>query len=161
MFFGRPPAVAKTVLSCYNFGIVMGFCLSYLMGAEKIEDEELRNLGVEIVNKNDEGHRELKIPEEKLAEYIELIKSKLDNGFWNEVVGEKEIIFIFKFKDGSVKEYKLSPETEREIDKFCAGFNNEPPEKTANVYKYLSKNNFYHDFMVKHYSDMINRSQKA
>ncbi len=131
------------------------------MGAEKIRDDDLKNLGVKIVNKNGEGHRELKIPEEKLSEYIELVKSKMDNGFWNEIVGEKEIIFIFKFKNGRIEEYKLSPETESEIDKLCAEFNSEPPEKTANVYKYLSENNFYHDFMLKHYAGMINRSQKA
>ena len=131
------------------------------MGAEKIGDDELKNLGVEIENKNAEGHRELKIPEEKSAGYIELIKSKMDNGFWNEVIGEKEIIFIFKFKDSRVEEYKLSLENEQKIDGLCAEFNNELPEKTANVYKYLSENNFYHDFMLKHYANMINRSQKA
>ncbi|MEK7566749.1 MAG: hypothetical protein AAB527_01285 [Patescibacteria group bacterium] len=41
----------------------MNFYLSYLMGAGKITNEELKNLGVEVVNKNTEGHYELKIPE--------------------------------------------------------------------------------------------------
>lgn len=41
----------------------MNFYLSYLMGAGEITDEELKSLGVEIVNKNAEGHYELKIPE--------------------------------------------------------------------------------------------------
>lgn len=30
-------------------------------------------------------------------------------------------------------------------------------EKTANVYKYISDNKFYHDFMMEHYADLINR----
>lgn len=131
--------------------------LSYLMGADKIQDDELENLGVKIVDRTSEGDRLLKISDKELTKYVELIKTKLANGFWNEVIGAKEIIFIFKFKDGSVREYKLSPDNEREIDKLCAEFNNESPDKTANVYKYISENKFYHDFMVKYYADMIDR----
>ena len=131
--------------------------LSYLMGAEDIQDKELEDLGVEIKDRKPDGDRMLIIPDEKLSQYTELIKAKLTNGFWNEIVGEKEIIFIFKFQDGHIEEYKLFPENEGEIDKLCAEFNNEPPEKTANVYKYISDNKFYHDFMMEHYADMINR----
>lgn len=127
------------------------------MGAENIEDEDLTDLDISIEEKMPDGDRTLKIPEEKIGDYIELIKTKLNNGFWNEVIGAKEIIFIFKFKDGSIREYKLSPENEQEIDKLCAKFNNEPPEKTANVYKYISDNKFYHDFMMEHYGGLINR----
>lgn len=126
------------------------------MGADGIQDSQLENLGIKI-EKTDGGDRKLTIPTEKLGEYIELVKSGLNPGFWNEIVGVKEIIFIFKFKDGSIKEYKLSPENESEIDKLCAEFNNEPPDKTANVYKYISENKFYHDFMMKHWSEMIRR----
>lgn len=135
----------------------MAHNLSYLMGAENIQDTELEDFGVEIKEKTLDGDRMLIIPDKKLPQYVELIKIKLTNGFWNEVVGEKEIIFIFKFKDGHIKEYKLSPENEKEIDKLCAELNNEPPDKIANVYKYISDNKFYHDFMIKHYADMINR----
>lgn len=131
--------------------------LSYLMGAENIQDKELEDLGIKIVDTTPDGDRMLKVSEKELARYIELIKIKLANGFWNEIIGDKEIIFIFKFKDGSVKEYKLSPGNEQEIDQLCAEFNNEPPDKTANVYKYISDNKFYHDFMVEHYSNMIHR----
>jgi hypothetical protein len=53
------------------------------------------------------------------------------------------------------EDYKA--ENEQEIDKICAELNNEPPEKTANVYKYISDNNFYHDFMLEHYKKMIER----
>ena len=131
--------------------------LSYLMGAENIQDAELQGLGVAIQERKPDGDRMLIIPDEKLSQYVEFIKTKLTNGFWNEIIGEKEIIFIFKFKDDHIEEYALSPENERSIDKLCAEFNNEPPDKTANVYKYVSDNKFYHDFMMQHYADMINR----
>ena len=133
------------------------YYLSYLIGAESIKDEDLTDLDISVEEKMSDGDRTLKIPEEKISDYIELIKAKLNNGFWNEVIGAKEIIFIFRFKNGSTKEYRLSPGNEHEIDKLCASFNNEPPEKTANVYKYISDNKFYHDLMFKHYADLINR----
>ncbi|OGY09893.1 MAG: hypothetical protein A2700_00775 [Candidatus Blackburnbacteria bacterium RIFCSPHIGHO2_01_FULL_44_64] len=131
--------------------------LSYLMGAEEITDTELKDLNIEIVGKTETGSRKIKIPTEKLPQYLELIKAKLTEGFWNEVVGEKKIIFVFKFKDGSIKELVLSPETEAEIAKLCSELNDEKPEDTANVYKYLSEDDFYHDFVLEHYQDMINR----
>ena len=131
--------------------------LSFLMGGGDISDGELEALGIEIVQKNPNGDRSLRISEECLPEYIKLIKAKLMTGFWNEIVGEKEILFIFKFKDGSIKEQALSPENERENDELCAEFNNEPPGKTHNVYKYISENKFYHDFMLQHYADLMNR----
>jgi len=131
--------------------------LSYLMGAGNIQDKELDDLGIEIKDRTSDGDRMLVIPNDKLSQYIELIKTKLTNGFWNEIIGEKEIIFIFKFQDIHIEEYKLSPENERKIDKLCAEFNDELPDATANVYKYISDNEFYHDFMMKHYADMINR----
>ncbi len=131
--------------------------LSYLMGAGNIQDSDLAELEIEIKERKPDGNRMLIIRENELSSYIKLIKEKLTNGFWNEIVGEKEILFIFKFKDGHVKEYSLSSENESQIDKLCAEFNNEPPDKTANVYKYISDNKFYHDFMMEHYQDLINR----
>lgn len=106
------------------------------MGADKIQDKELKVLNIEIVETTESGSRKLKIPKEHLSEYIELKKNKLAEGFWNEIVGADEILFIFKFKDGSVKEYKLSPDNESEI----------------------SENDFYHDFMLEHYPRLINRN---
>lgn len=127
------------------------------MGAKKIRDKKLKDLNIEIGGRTKSGSRKLKIPQQHLSEYIDLIKARLTEGFWNEIVGSEEIIFIFKFKDGTLKEFKLSTENEPEIDKLCAEFNNEPSDKTANVYKYLSENEFYHDFMLEHYSSLINR----
>ena len=135
----------------------MSYYLSFLMGADKIQDKELRDLGVEIVEKDSDGDRKLKIPAESLSRYIELIKAELTAGFWNEIIGAKEIIFVFKLKDGMVKEYKLSPENEREISKLCAELNNEPEDKTTNIYKYIFNNSFYHEFMLEHWANMISR----
>ena len=130
--------------------------LSYLMGAKKIENKDLVNLGIQIEETKSDGDRTLNIPDDRLPEYIELVKNRLDNGFWNEIVGDKEIIFIFKFKDGSIKEYKLSQNNEKEISLLCSKLNGDLLEKTANVYRYISGNRFYKDFMMEHYADLIN-----
>jgi len=73
------------------------------MGAEKIKDNQLEDLGIEIVEKDPDGDQKLKIPEESLEKYFDLIRTGLTPGFWNEVVGSEEMIFIFKFKDGTIK----------------------------------------------------------
>ena len=131
--------------------------LSYLMGAKEITDQDLTDLGTEIVEKTESGSRKLKISKDKIENYKSLIKEKMTPWFWNEFLNENGIHFIFKLGDGDTKEYTLSPENEQEIDNLCAKLNNEPPEKTANVYKYISDNDFYHDFMLEHYKDMIER----
>lgn len=133
------------------------YYLSYLMGADKISNQELFDLGVEIKDVTNSGNRKLVVPSKKVDEYLDLVEKKMTNGFWNEVVGEGRIIFLFKLEDGAVKRYVLSPENEQEVDDFCAKLNNEPPDKTANVYKYISENEFYNDFMIKYYADMIHR----
>lgn len=131
--------------------------LSYLMGAEYISDQELTTLGIEIVEKTDAGNRKLIIPSETIEQYQNLIREKMTAGFWNEFLDEHGISFIFKLENGDRKEYTLSPENEQEIDGLCARLNNESPDKTANVYKYLSENDFYHDFLLEHYREMIER----
>jgi len=131
--------------------------LSYLMGADDITDQELESINVEIVGKTDTGSRKLLIPEQSLKLYIQLITNKLNKGFWNEVVGAENILFVFRFEDGHVEQFTLSPENEQQIDALCAEFNNESPDKTANVYMYISENDFYHDFMMRHYRELIER----
>ncbi len=133
----------------------MSYLLSYLMGAPDIQDQELEDLNIEIADRAESGSRMLKVPQESLQSYIDLVKAKLSDGFWNEIVGEKEIIYIFKFKNGTILEMKLTENSEAEIDKLCAKFNDMPLD--GNVYKALSENEFYHDFMLEHYADMINR----
>lgn len=131
--------------------------LSYLMGAEEISDDELNALNITIADRADSGSRMLKIPEESLPGYIEIIKTKMTRGFWNEIIGPKSILFIFKFEDGHIEEYALSPENERKVDQLCERFNNELPHESPNVYRYLSENDFYHDFMLEHWAEMIHR----
>jgi hypothetical protein len=133
-----------------------GSALSYLMGADDIQDKDLENVGILIKSRTNSGSRKLEILKNYIPEYITLIVSKLNSGFWNEIVADDKIIFIFKHDDGSVKEYELTPENEREIALLCEEFNDEPSGKTTNVYKYLSENDYYHDYMMKYYADMVN-----
>lgn len=135
----------------------MTYYLSYLIGAEKITDKDLTDLDIIIDEKKFDGDRTLKIEEKMLPQYMDLIRRKLTPGFWNEVVGEKEIIFIFKFKDGHIQQYSLSPKNEEELSELCAEFNDAPVSDTENIYKFLSEISFYHDFMYEHYAHEIER----
>ena len=65
------------------------------MGAEAIQDKELENVGIEIKGRTTDGDRMLVITNDQLPSYINLVKDKLTHGFWNEIVGEKDIIFLF------------------------------------------------------------------
>ncbi|MCR4279526.1 MAG: hypothetical protein NUV78_02175 [Candidatus Zambryskibacteria bacterium] len=125
--------------------------LSYIMGVSGLTNADLEKISVEIVDHKEDGDREVKIPPGALESYKKLIKNKLSNGFWNEIVGEKGITFIFKFKDGTIKEVVLSKETQLEIGRLCSEFNGDPIEKTSDVIRYISGNSFYKDFVHEHY----------
>ena len=119
---------------------------SYLIGASKIKDKELKCIGVKILEITKEGNRKVLIPNEKISDYLGLIKDNLDEGFWNEVVGN-DVRFIFKFKGGKIKDFVLSNDNKLEIAKLCSDFNNEPLEKTEDLFGYLLDNNFYQDYI--------------
>lgn len=136
--------------------LFMDYYLSYLMVAGDITDQDLLKLNIKIQNRAEDS-RMITIPSDQLDKYCNLIKNKLTSGFWNEVIGQDKIVFIFKFKDGEVKQFILTDQNEAEIDNLCARFMNEPTTQSANVYKFLAENEFYHDFMLKNYSDKLNR----
>ena len=119
---------------------------SYLMGADNISDDDLRLLGIRIMEKTTDGDRKLEIPKENLKKYEELIKEKLTPGFWNEYVGE-EIVFIFKYKDGKIERYILNNETEGKIDKLAAEFVGEKWAKSC-VWKWLAENKLYTSLII-------------
>ncbi len=154
-FFGA--AACRNYPFCKSAEKEIGSALSYLMGADDIKDKDIEDIGAIIKGKTVSGSRKLEILKSNLPAYIVLVKSKLSNGFWNEIVTDDKIIFTFKHNDGSVMVSELNLNNEQEIAQLCHEFNDEPSNKTSNVYKYLSENDFYHDFMMKHYADMINR----
>ena len=127
------------------------------MGGDKISDEDLLEVGVEIVGRTESGSRMLRIGDESPEGYVKLIKEKLNEGFWNEIVGPEEILFIFRFSDGSVEEYKLTLDNEKHIAELCSQFNGDSLEKTSNVYEYISGNDFYKKIMTNNYSELIDR----
>ncbi len=120
---------------------------SYLMGAKDISDKDLEDIKVMLVETDKDGDKKLIIPSDSLAEYKKLIKEKLDFGFWNEVVGDT-VWFCFKDKTGNTTEYILSENNMSEIAKKCSEFNNDPLEKTENLWLYLAENDWYQPLIV-------------
>lgn len=119
---------------------------SYLMGATKIADGDLERIGIKILRKSDSGSRELEIPLDKVNDYENLIVEKLDNGFWNEYIGE-DIVFIFKDKNGKIEKLILNEETERKIDKLAAEYNGEGWTKKQSVWAWLADCDWYKDYI--------------
>jgi len=119
---------------------------SYLMGASQISDEDLINIGIKIVKKNDSDSRELEIENNRVDEYEKLILEKLDNGFWNEYIGD-EIVFIFKNKEGKTERIVLSEETEEIIDRLAAEYNGENWTQKQSVWAWIAENDWYKDYI--------------
>lgn len=135
----------------------MSTCLSVLMGGKDIADEDLESINIEIRETDSDGDRKLKMSSSTIDSYLDLAKKKMEGGFWTEVVGDNEIVFLFKYNDGSTRKYELSSSNESEVGALCSKFGGDSTDKTANVYKYLSANSFYRDFMKSHYESLINR----
>ena len=121
------------------------------MGAARITDDDLSRIGVEVVESLSGGDRKLQVPEKSAHQYEKLVEDKLEPGFWNDMIGENEIVFIFKLKDGSVKRYILSEVNRSEISQLCHEFSGDPIEKTSDLIKYLGGNSFYREFIMKYW----------
>ena len=122
--------------------------LSFLMGAPAISGEELDRLGIEIVERFGSGIRGLLISAANLQAYRDLIRDKIEPGFWNDIVGRTEIFFLFKLPDGTFEELTYSAENREEIGRLCSELNKDPIEKTSDVPRYLAENPFYRELMV-------------
>jgi hypothetical protein len=125
-----------------------GEYLSFLMGASSVSDDELKTLGAEILHGAGTALRGLRIPSRALGSYRELIRAKLQPGFWNDVVGQAAVFFMFKMRDGTIAEFTYSPENREEISRLCSQLNSDPIEKTSNILRYMAANPFYRDTMV-------------
>jgi hypothetical protein len=121
--------------------------LSFLMGADAIADDELTSLGIKIVKGAGTPFRGLLIPEGSLPAYKGLIREKLTPGFWNDILGRREILFMFKLKDNTIRELELSEATRSEIARLCSSLNNDPIEKTSAMPRYLAGNPYYRELI--------------
>ncbi len=121
---------------------------SVLMGIKNITENDLKKIGVEIVEKKKDRYHVF-IPLDKIEEYKELIREKMENHFWNEFYTGKNFYFIFKHKDGRIEEFELNSETNNQIDVYGMTFNDEEPkEEPENVYNWLAKNDFYKELFL-------------
>jgi len=116
---------------------------SFLMGASQITDKELLDLDIQIKPCDDQEDRKLIIPATSIEDYKNLIRNKLDSGFWNDFVGEDLIYFIFKMPDGEIKEFIYDEDDRLKIAELCSQLNHDPIEKTSDLLNYLAGNDFY------------------
>jgi hypothetical protein len=128
-----------------------GEYLSLLMGAPSLSEAALQGAGVEVLERYGENLLGLLVPLHSVPAYKELVRQYLQPGFWNDLVSPEEIIFVFKLRDGTVREFVLGHENRREISALCSELNGDPIEKTSDLPNYFTANPFYRDVMVAHY----------
>jgi len=95
--------------------------ISFLMGVSDI-DARLSDLGVDIVEKDQDGDYKLLIPSDQLTEYEELVSECLRPGYWNEYILGEKVVFTFKHTDGRLERIEYSTDTEASILKLCNQF---------------------------------------
>ncbi len=127
---------------------------SVLMGAPQVTSAKLAELGIEITEEAESGTRKLLIPAKSLEQYKSLVRAKLDNGFWNDFVGDDLIYFIFKMPDGETKEFVYDEEDRLTIAELCSQLNHDPIEKTSDLLNYLAENEFYTEAVEKYKSGL-------
>jgi hypothetical protein len=122
--------------------------LSFLMGVDAITDANLTDVGVKILKRHGADARELLVPSASLPSYTTLVRERLSPGFWNEIVGSQEILFIFKLPDRTVVELALSESTAPQIAQLCSSLNGDALGRTSNVLGYLAENSLYRDLIA-------------
>ncbi|MDP3792149.1 MAG: class I tRNA ligase family protein [bacterium] len=135
-----------------------GRSYSYVMG---VNGEDLKKIGVEVVEQTKDGFFKIKIPFENLELYKKFIRQSMKPHFWNEFTTPNGFYFIFKHKDGQLEELELNENTNNLIDRYGMTFNDrEPNEKPENVYSWLAKNGFYKKILIHQDSGVMINSGK-
>ena len=108
---------------------------SYVMGIRNVETLEQNKFGIKQFG----NHYGITFPDEQIDFYEKFICQNIQNGFWNEYLG-KDIVFIFKFKDGAIKKYVLNDGNEKEILNLCCEF---AECEFTSIMEMLKDNKFY------------------
>lgn len=114
--------------------------ISFIMGTDSDIKDKLDDIGA-TYQIEDEKYYLVKIPNEKLSEYENVISEYLKPGFWNEYIG-REVVFIFKTMKGKIIRYVWNDSNEKDILKLCneyAGFNK------ISIQEMLLSEPFYHE----------------
>lgn len=125
-----------------------GEYLSVLMGAPTLSELELEEAGVRVLRRIAPGVLGLLVPASSVRRYHQLVRAHLEPGFWNDLVGRDEILFVFKLRDGVMKEFTLCDDNREEIARLCSELNGDPFELTSDLPRYFAANPFYRDVML-------------
>jgi hypothetical protein len=125
-----------------------GEYISLLMGAPTLSEAALREAGIQVLERFGPHVLGVLIGPGNVQRYKELVRERLEPGFWNDLVGREEILFVFKLADGTVKEFTLSDQNREEISHLCSELNGDPLEKTSDLPRYFASNAFYREAMV-------------
>ncbi len=117
----------------FEWTLQKDFYISFLMGTKNISSSDLEKLGITIIETKGNIYK-IEIPQGNIEQYFKLLEEKLENGYWNEVLGP-DIQMLFKYKDGKIKKFVLTPQTANEIYPMMYEFNNQPIPESKNQYQ--------------------------
>lgn len=119
---------------------------STLMGGAQISDDQLKKIGVTVVSRQSDA-RNIEVPADSFGDFQELIRQKLEPGFWNEVIGD-DIWFCFKDTNGKCREFVLDQHNYDQVAQLCSQYSKTPLEITQNLWKYLASNPWYIELII-------------
>lgn len=108
---------------------------SYVMGVNNMDALKLNDFKIQSFGNN----YGIMFDDSKVEMFEKYICETLENGFWNEYLGNDKV-FIFKLKNGEIKKYVLNNNNEKEILKLCCEF---AKCKFESIEKMLRENSFY------------------
>jgi hypothetical protein len=103
--------------------------------------------GFQSIERFGSCNRGVLVPVGSLDAYKDLIRRKLAIGYWNEIVGCENIVFVFKLPDGTIEELPFSQANRQRIAELCSTLNGDPITTTADVPRYLAGNAFYRELL--------------
>lgn len=117
---------------------------TYIMVQKNISQEDILSLGGITKRVADNGHLCVEFPVSKAKEFEELIIKKMEPGFWNEYLTNKEVVFIFKHKDNKIERFVLGEDNGHKICMLGNEFNGQPkPSEYETVWQWLENNSWY------------------
>jgi len=127
-----------------------GEYISLLMGAPTVTEAELEEAGVRVLERFGPNLLGLLVGPgaDRVERYKQLVRERLEPGFWSDLVSQDEIVFVFKLADGTIEELTLTDENRGQISLLCSELNGDPLEQTSDLPRYFAANPFYRPVMV-------------
>ena len=131
--------IGKSLGAEVEFAISPNTYRSYVMGQKNITSDDIETIGGTVHEITAQGHLCVTFPASSDDAFEQLIKDKMEPGFWNEYVGEK-VVFIFKSDTDGLLRTEWDNNNELDILRLCEDYAN---AKFGGIKEMLEGNEWY------------------